>query len=634
MICLLLLSGQFVYSQLCTGSLGDPIVNISFGANSPGPLKPGVTNLTYYSLSCPNDGYYTITHSALGCFSNSWYDILSDHTGDPGGQFMLVNASVTPDDFYVDTVKGLCSNTTFEFAAWITNVLRASSCGFAGSKPNLTFRIETTSGQNLATYNTGDINSSGQIEWKQYGTFFKTPANVTAVVLRITNNAKGGCGNDLGLDDITFRPCGPVILSAAGNQASGTINICEGDTQSFTLNISTPAGFTGSVIQWQLSVDSGKTWADITGEQTDTYTRQPTAAGYYQYRAVVADAANFSSAFCRVASSVTTIKVNPVPVFVPKLFVLGCTSSDVFLQTVANNSYTYQWSGPNGFTANIANPVLAKVSYRDSGLYLAKVTTAENCTRTDSFLVKVFPGVRATATSDTAICEGTSILLQASGGTAYQWTPVSGLSDPSIPSPSASPTDTTNYRVTVTNQYGCSDTAHTKIIVYKNPVVNAGADKIIFEGQSVPLEGSITGNYTGFQWLPNKALSNSQALQPTANPADSITYILSVNPLYGCPSVSDAVFVFVYKNLDIPNAFSPNGDGINDNWEVKGLETYPASVTSIYARSGRMVFEQKGGRVSWNGSINGKPLPIGAYYYLINLNNGQPPVSGTVLIFR
>src|SRR5262249_9166356 len=108
--------------QLCTGSLGDPVVKITFGAGqNPGPLlNAATTGYTYTMTDCPPDGSYTVRNASSGCFNNTWWGI-TDHTGDVGGYFMLVNASYTPGDFYVDTVRGLCTNTTYEFAAWILN---------------------------------------------------------------------------------------------------------------------------------------------------------------------------------------------------------------------------------------------------------------------------------------------------------------------------------------------------------------------------------------------------------------------------------------------------------------------------------------------------------------------------------
>ena len=151
-------------AQLCTGSLGDPVVNITFGSGGANSGYTATNAYTYTSSFCPNDGYYTITNSTSNCFGNSWYTINSDHTGN--GAFMLVNASYTPGDFFVTTVDNLCPNTTYEFASWIMNVITR----FNVIRPNITFKIETPAGVVLNQFSTGDIGDIGQ--WKQYGFFF------------------------------------------------------------------------------------------------------------------------------------------------------------------------------------------------------------------------------------------------------------------------------------------------------------------------------------------------------------------------------------------------------------------------------------------------------------------------------
>ena len=185
---MLILAAGSSYAQLCQGSLGDPIVNITFGAGAnPGPpITAAATSYQYRSGDCPDDGYYSVRNRTDQCFGQSWFNVPSDHTGDPNGYFMLVNASFQPGAFYLDTVRGLCASTTYEFAAWIMNVIMPSSCGGNSIRPDLTFSIEQTDGTILKTYNTGSIATSQSPTWNQYGSFFTTPAGVTDVVLRIT----------------------------------------------------------------------------------------------------------------------------------------------------------------------------------------------------------------------------------------------------------------------------------------------------------------------------------------------------------------------------------------------------------------------------------------------------------------
>src|SRR4026207_2239627 len=146
---LLLISGLLILTsanaQLCQGSLGDPVVNITFGAgqNFGTPLSETLTNYKFVSNTCPDDGYYTIANSTANCFGSTWHNIPEDHTpNDNNGFMMIVNASFDPGDFYLDIVSGLCGGTTYEFAAWLLNVLDFSACSGSGIRPNITFNIE------------------------------------------------------------------------------------------------------------------------------------------------------------------------------------------------------------------------------------------------------------------------------------------------------------------------------------------------------------------------------------------------------------------------------------------------------------------------------------------------------------
>jgi gliding motility-associated-like protein len=627
----LLLAGN-LFSQLCTGSLGDPVVHITFGNNSTPrtPLGDRITSMNYVDV-CPDDGSYTITGSSGTCFNNSWFPFSADHTGDPGGRVMLINASFTPSNFYVDTVRGLCGNTIYEFASWAANVLRSSACNNAGIKPNLTFRIETTQGDLLKEVNSGDIPSTGAVLWQQYGTFFTTPANTGEVVLRIRNNAPGGCGNDVMLDDITFRPCGPLITAYPDDMRSSIV-MC-GDNQTdikFTANYST--GFVDPVLQWQVSMNNGKTWTDISGENGITYIRKPSANGSYQYRVAISERVNAGSTRCRVASNITTIDI-PTPPASEFKIQPGCEGTNANIQSVQGTGYTYQWNGPNGFASTASSVQFAPVQFTDSGLYTVDITV-QGCSTSDSFYLRVFPNAHAMVNAGGGICEGLSMALFASGGVKYAWLPATGLSGTTIANPAASPADTTRYKVTVTNSFGCIDSAFVTVNVWEKPVVNAGSDQQIFSGEPATLSGTVGGTSVSFTWSPSVGMQNSGTLTPVVYPEESTTYTLTAVSALGCGAVSDNATINVYKAIRPPNVFSPNGDGINDTWIIPGLETYPESIVSVYNRTGQLVFRTRSVDKIWDGMYNGKPVPVGTYYYVIDLAVSRPPVSGWVLVVR
>ena len=181
---------------------------------------------------------------------------------------------------------------------------------------------------------------------------------------------------------------------------------------------------------------------------------------------------------------------------------------------------------------------------------------------------------------------------------------------------------------------GCSDTASQNIEVLDTPYINAGNDKVILEGGQTTLNAFASGNGNlSFLWSPNIGLSNNLLLLPIATPTNSITYKITVTQNNSCSS-SDTVNIKVLKSLLIPNAFSPNGDGINDTWIIPYLDSYPFSKIFIYNRNGQLVFETKNYITPWDGKINGKSLPVATYYYIIEPGSGRMAYKGAVTIIR
>ena len=632
-ILLLFGSSGLVNAQLCSGSLGDPVVHIDFGRGSgiPPALKAASTTYSYVRTDCPGDGFYTVNNFTTNCFNNTWHSLIEDHTpNDAGGYFMLVNASFVPGDFFVDTVRGLCKNTTYEFAAWVTNVLKPIvPCG-AGIDPNLTFTIETLGGTVLARQNSGDISESGVATWKQYGVFFKTPANLAEVIVRITNNAPGGCGNDLALDDITFRPCGPVVNAVISSTGKDSAMFCEGASNSLTLTSNYAGGYSNPSFQWQESTDTGVTWKNIPGATGLSFTRpSTTGTGSFQYKMLIGESSDFGIPSCRTASNIIRVNIFPLPILNFKPAVNGCENST--FQLSVSGASAYNWTGPNGFTASSSTVTFSPLKMNQAGRYSVAAISDKGCPASGATDLSVFPGVTSVVTPDLTICEGSSTALTATGGSKYQWTPAKGLSDPTIANPTAQPIDSTKYRVIVENQYGCKDTGRVAVNIWKKPLANAGPDKRTRAGTPVQLDGAASGFDVSYSWTPS-GLSDAAALTPLATPAQTTTYTLSVVSAVGCGTSRDDMVVRVY---DIPNAFSPNGDGVNDLWAIKSADAFANSVIEVFNRYGQVVFSSKGYSNPWNGNYNGKPVPSGTYYYVIDLKSGtEPNITGWVFLVR
>jgi gliding motility-associated-like protein len=179
---------------------------------------------------------------------------------------------------------------------------------------------------------------------------------------------------------------------------------------------------------------------------------------------------------------------------------------------------------------------------------------------------------------------------------------------------------------------GCTETAEQTAIVFPLPLVNAGPDRTVLEGGNTVLMATGSGNNVSYRWTPATGLNNASILQPVSSPADDIYYTIKVTSADGC-AASDEVFVKVLKAPSVPNVFTPNGDGINDKWEIKYLESYPGCTVQIFNSYGQLVFESTGYK-AWDGTFKGKQVPAGTYYYIINPKNGRKQMSGFVDIVR
>jgi len=176
-------------------------------------------------------------------------------------------------------------------------------------------------------------------------------------------------------------------------------------------------------------------------------------------------------------------------------------------------------------------------------------------------------------------------------------------------------------RLRTTNECGQPTTAVSNgVAVQIQPpvVVNAGPDKEILAGTSVTLEGTADGTYP-VTWAPALGLTipPSNPLRPIAAPLVTTTYTLSAGS-GGCAS-SDQVTVTVRPAIRIPNAFTPNGDGRDDTWQIEFIEQFPDNTVNVFNRWGNKVFsaENYSRANEWRGDINGQPAPVGTYYYVV-----------------
>jgi gliding motility-associated-like protein len=367
-------------AQVCSGSLGDPVVNIDFGTGA-APASFTAPGYQLTTSACPNDGFYSITTSQSNC-GRQWHTVNNDHTG--GGAFMMVNASQTPGDFFVQTLSNLCPNTTYVFTAWVLNVVFNPAL----IKPNLLFRIEAADGTVLAQHATGDIEVFSQPTWQQVGFSFTNGNASTPVTLRITNNAPGGQGNDLALDDISFRACGPVATASAVGLGD-TVRVCYPDQRAYTFQAQISTALSSTAYQWQLSRDTGRTWTDIAGATSLEYIRAVSGPGLFLYRLGVAHPSSIATPSCRINSNVQWVDVFDLPQAQAGPDRVKFGGRPIRLMAMANqeSGTRYAWLPTSGLSdATVLNPIADPAS---TTVYSLTVTTRHGCVSTDRVTVEV-----------------------------------------------------------------------------------------------------------------------------------------------------------------------------------------------------------------------------------------------------
>ncbi len=309
-----------------------------------------------------------------------------------------------------------------------------------------------------------------------------------------------------------------------------------------------------------------------------------------------------------------------------------CEGDIVILNATVPGAINYIWNTG-------ANTPTIKVS--TAGTYWCQVNNG--CTFRDSLIitsVMPLPVASFSILKDT-LCQGRPVSFSSTlnGVNAWNWNLGNGNSTSTPPfTRTYNTANTYNISLTVTGSNGCVSAPATDVLTI-NPIpkVNAGANKIIQTGSSILLDASVTpaGSYT-YLWTPATRLSSTSILQPVASPVNTTTYLLSVEGLTSHCKSSDDVQVMVVDKLFVPNAFTPNGDGLNDKWEMPGLALYPNAVVTVFNRYGQKVIERSSyGSNPWDGTFLGTQQPAGAYVYLIVLNDANKQViQGQVLIIH
>lgn len=363
------------------------------------------------------------------------------------------------------------------------------------------------------------------------------PANQTSTTLTIVPLMDGITeGNETVTINFTNSICGGSTTTTVIIQDNTLLNVttpptvavCNGNPAAFSATAS--GGQTPYNYQWNNGAGNTQN-VSVTPTTTTTY------------KVTVTDGCG-QTATSQVVVNVGTVTANAGN------NQIVCLGQSVNL--TAYGGINYNWS-------NSSNTQSINVTPSTTTNYIVTVSDNMGCSATDDVLVTVNPLPPASAGTPQAICIGNQATLNASGGSSYVWAPTQYLSNAQIAAPIASPTVTTTYSVTVTNQNGCSATASVVLTVNPLPPASAGSNTAICLGHSTTLDASGGNSY---QWSPATGLSNTAIPNPVANPQVSTTYSVTVTNANTCSAISS--MVLTVNTLPPANAGPDNAICIYD----------------------------------------------------------------------
>jgi len=596
----------------CNGVWGQYLVNQTFGQGNAtdtwyGPLAtyaPGAsTSTTFVGAAGPpggqlSDGFSGLAKRPSASNQGNWV-LTPDHTGDPNGLMMLINApSTAATVFFEYTMDNLCPNTTLKLSVWILNANDVSiTTNPTYQYANMTLNaIDAATGVILGSSPSGDVPADAA--WHQYSVVFNN-GGTSSIKLQLVNNSVGsGFGNDLAIDDITIQPCVPE----SHIQPKLDTTICQNAELNFTATvINSP--YIPAEYQWQYSSDNGATWTNqgVPGSNT-AYTFNPAAltAGTYLIRYVTGPQGATGNYNCVAVSDTSVVKVLSAPVVVLNEAICLGESYNFYGRPVgiARTYDTVIYSGPSDVC----------------GSHITLHLTT-----------KPLPDVALASPLHIDLCEGDTFVLKTtspSPGATYQWirdgAPISGETGNQYAATQS------GFYLLAGNNAGCVDTSvrlqvelrpvPIAAIINDNPV-QCSYDTLTFKADNIAGDAVYT-------WSPGKAfrpITGDEGTLVKGVFEQNTKVILLVSSSFGC-FATDTTKVVVEPCCRVftPNAFSPNGDGANDYFTPVMEPGQLLTAFRVFDRYGKMVYNNTDLKHGWDGNYkNGEPAANGTYMYQV-----------------
>ena len=612
-------------SPVCTG--GQLILSA--------PSKPGTTYFIENPSAGLGGGQYASTavfDNVTAAYAGTWIAVASDTNGctsDTASTIVVINPAFSPTVTITSSATNICPGTEVSFTATATN---------AGNSPNYQWLLNGKKvGPNSPVYSSFSfvnndavscvVSASGPCAGSDTSNIIVL--NVSAVVTPTFNAIGPLCQN-------STAPALPAASKEgiAGTWSPASINTSTLGTATYLFTPSS-AGSCSTPVSLNITIVSSisPTFPTIADSycQNDIAPALPATskegiAGTWSPVSINTSALGTatyeftpSGGSCSTPVSLKVTIVSSISPIFDEIGPLCQNSTAPALPLTSKEGIAGTWSPASINTSNLG-----------TATYLFTPSSAGNCATPVSLNITIVSSISPTfPTIADSYCQNDiapALPATSKEGVNGTW------------SPSSINTATVGRTLyTFTPAAGqCGTSSQIAIVVNPLPALIMGPDLTIAAGASTTLNVSVTGNIVSYQWNPSIGLNNATIKDPVASPSFTTVYTLDIiddNKCEDSGSIKITVSGGTSKIL-VPNAFSPNGDGINDTWIITNLSAYPGATVDVFNRYGQLVFHSENYNKAWDGTYNGNPLPMGTYYYIIDLKNNEKKTAGSVTIFK
>lgn len=513
--------------------------------------------------------------------------------------------------------------------------------------------VLTASGGVSYKWNAGDTPNAATNTFKQPGTYIVTVTDASGCKTSVSKEVKflsnlaNVSGEKNGCSKVTLVATGGVSYQWSGGETPNNASNTFTSSGNYYVIVTDALGCSYRIDQ-VVTVKSGPNINIVDNSSACSPNSILTATGgvSYQWNGGLTPNQATNTFTASGTYTVTVTNAEGCSSTMSKTVIIGAGQTNIIGDDVGCNSVTltatgganYSWDG--GLTPNQATN-----TFTTSGTYNVTITDANGCIIKRSKTVTVNTNSLPTlqiAASKVSICEGDEITFKpnysnAGDSPSFKWFKNGTQITTSEIYIAKGLINNDEIYCDIISSNSCSlpfSSNKIKVTVHPIPQITIGDIVFIENDGAKMLSPQVNGDVISYRWFPSTGLDNPNIKNPKANPESTTVYKLTAVSTGNC--VAEATIkVVVLKEIFIPNVFSPNADGKNDQWLIRNISDYIGTKVQIFNRYGQQVFKSENFILPWDGNMNGKPLPLGSYYYILDLaNKAKTRYTGSVTILR